>query len=105
MPRRVCVVTGSRAEYGLLTPLLRVLEEDPAFDVRIVVTGAHLSERFGKTVSEIEADERALEALVPLPLDDDSPLGTIRALGVALTGIAEAIVRIDPEVVVLLGDR
>src|SRR5687768_16335585 len=105
MPRRVCVVTGSRAEYGLLTPLLQVLENDPAFDVRLVVTGAHLSERFGKTVSEIEADERAIEAFVPLPLDDDTQLGTVRAIAAALTGTAEAIHRIVPEVVVLLGDR
>ena len=105
MPRRVCVVTGSRAEYGLLTPLLQVLENDPAFDVRLVVTGAHLSERFGKTVIEIEADGRAIEALVPLQLDDDTQLGTIRAIAAALTGIAEAVHRIAPEVVVLLGDR
>lgn len=103
--RRILVVTGTRADYGLLHPLLAELEASPDFDVALLVTGAHLSERFGMTVREIEADGHRIAARVALPLDDDSQLGVARATGAAVAGIAGALAAERPETVVLLGDR
>ena len=105
MIRRVAVVTGTRAEYGLLAPLMEILKTDPDFELRLIVTGTHLSERFGMTVRAIEADGFAIDARVPLPLDDDSPRGIIRAMAAVQTGIAEALEQAHPDVVVMLGDR
>ena len=102
---RVCVVTGSRAEYGLLAPVLDEAARRAALDVRLVVTGTHLSARHGLTEREILADGRHIDARVDLDLADDSRLGVARALGGAVRGLADALARLEPEVVVLLGDR
>ena len=105
MTRRVLVLTGTRAEYGIFHPLLTRLEASADFDVALLVTGAHLSERFGMTVREVEADGHRIAARVVLPLDDDSPLGVARATGVAVSGIALALDAEKPDVLVVLGDR
>lgn len=103
--RRICVITGTRAEYGLLRPLMARIATSEVLSLHLVVTGAHLSPAFGDTWREIEADGFAIDARVPLPLDDDSALGAAVAFGVAVPGIAEALDRLAPDVVVLLGDR
>lgn len=105
MTRSVLVVTGTRADYGLFHPLLAELESSPDFDVALLVTGAHLSTLHDLTVSEIEADGHRIAARVPLPLDDDSPLGVARATGAAVIGVAEVLAVERPDLVVLLGDR
>lgn len=104
-PRRICVVTGSRAEYGLLRSLLCKLRDDPAIDLQLVVTAAHLQAAFGSTVREIEADGMPIAARVPLPLDGGTPLAALKALGQGLSGLAEALHQLSPDVVVILGDR
>jgi GDP/UDP-N,N'-diacetylbacillosamine 2-epimerase (hydrolysing) len=103
--RRVCVVTGSRAEYGLLRPLLAHIVASHALELRLVVTGSHLSPAFGETWREIEADGFAIDERVPLPLENDSAIGTCDAMAAALSGLARAFARLAPDVVVLLGDR
>lgn len=103
--RRICVVTGSRAEYGLLYWLLDGLRADPETELRLLVTGTHLAERFGHTVDAIEADGFAVDVRVGLDLDDDSRLGTCRALGQAVGGMAEALEVLAPDIVVVQGDR
>ncbi|RAU23546.1 UDP-N-acetylglucosamine 2-epimerase (hydrolyzing) [Paramagnetospirillum kuznetsovii] len=102
--RSVCVITGSRAEYGLLSPLLGVLEADPDLAVTLVVTGSHLSPRHGLTRREIEADGRSFET-VDMALAGDSPLDIARAVGRGVTGMAETLDRLRPDLVVVLGDR
>jgi GDP/UDP-N,N'-diacetylbacillosamine 2-epimerase (hydrolysing) len=102
---RVSVVTGTRADYGLLRTLVAAMAADPEFDVSLLVTGSHLSERFGMTVREIEADGWRISARVPLPLDDDSPAGVAHATALALSGIADALSESRPDLVVVLGDR
>ncbi|WP_217425491.1 UDP-N-acetylglucosamine 2-epimerase [Magnetospirillum sp. SS-4] len=103
--RTICVVTGSRAEYGLLLPLMRTIEADSALDLRLVVTGSHLSARFGATAAAIEADGLVIDARVDLELAGDSPRETARAMALGLTGMAEAFERQRPHLVVVLGDR
>ena len=103
--RRICVVTATRAEYGLLYWLLRALRDDSAIELQIVVTGTHLSAAHGMTVSGIEADGFVVSARVSMLLQDDSPLGVTKSLGLAVVGLAEAFERLQPDLVVLLGDR
>ena len=103
--RKIAVVTATRAEYGLLQCLLEHLRDDDAVELQLVVSGTHLSERFGLTVRHIEADGFQPAARVPLPLEDDSALGTARALAAATQGLAEAFQALAPDLVLLLGDR
>lgn len=104
-PRRIAVITGTRAEYGLLMPLMRILSLDGAFELKVIATGTHLSERFGMTVNAIIQDGFCVDERVALSLDDDSPLGVVGAIAATETGIAAALERIKPDVVVVLGDR
>lgn len=103
--KRVCVITGTRAEYGLLRPLMARIAASEVLSLHLVVTGAHLSPAFGDTWREIVADGFSIDERVPLPLRDDSTLGAATAFGAAVPGIAEALGRLAPDVVVLLGDR
>jgi len=103
--RRVCVVTGSRAEYGLLYWLLKEIENSPSLDLQLVVTGAHLDAGFGDTVDTITGDGFTIDARVPMNLDDTSPAGVGAAMGRALTGLSAAFDELQPQILVILGDR
>jgi GDP/UDP-N,N'-diacetylbacillosamine 2-epimerase (hydrolysing) len=104
-PLRIAVVTGTRAEYGLLRTLVSHLRAEPAFEVSLLVTGTHLSEHFGLTVREIEADGTPIAARIPLPLEDDSAAGVTRATATAMAGFADAFETLQPDLAVILGDR
>jgi UDP-hydrolysing UDP-N-acetyl-D-glucosamine 2-epimerase len=104
-PRRIAVVTGSRAEYGLLYWLMKNLQADSAVDLQLIVTGTHLSERFGMTVHQIRADGFEVSASVPLPVEDDSVLGVTNSLAAATVGLGARFAELKPDVLVLLGDR
>lgn len=104
-PRRICVVTGTRADYGLLRGLLLRLRGDPAVTLSLVVTAAHLQPEFGLTVKEIEADSMPIAARVPLPLDGGTRLAAAEALGIGLIAMAKVLDEMKPDVVVVLGDR
>lgn len=103
--RRVCVVTGSRAEYGLLFWLLTDLQADPAFDLQLVVTGMHLAPEFGNTVDEIEKDGFGISKRVEMLQPDSTPASIAKSVGLGVIGISDALLQLKPEVVVLLGDR
>lgn len=105
MVRRVCVVTATRAEYGLLRPLLLALRADPAFELQLVVTGAHLSTEFGLTWQAIAADGFAITEKVEMLLASDSDVATVKAMGLAMLGFADVFARLQPELLVILGDR
>jgi len=99
------VVTGSRAEYGLLHRLLQEIDASALLDLQLVVTGSHLSERHGRTVTEIEGDGLPIAGFVDMRLDGDCPADLTRAMGRALIGFADELSRLQPDVMVLLGDR
>lgn len=103
--KKICVVTGSRAEYGLLEPLLLLLAKTPEFHLDIVATGSHLSDRHGNTYQQIEADGFRLAAKIDIDLADDSPMGIARSMGLGLIGFGEVLERIRPDIMVVLGDR
>lgn len=105
MTRRICVVTGSRAEYGLLYWVLHDLKADPEIDLQLVVTGMHLSPEFGCTVHEIERDGFHVTRRVEMLLSSDSPTGVAKSIGLGVIGMADALEHLAPEIVVLLGDR
>jgi len=89
----------------LLQPLMRALEDDPTFSLQIVATGAHLAPEFGLTYKVIESDGFKIDAKVEMLLSSDTPLGGAKSLGIAVIGIAEALDRLAPDLVVVLGDR
>jgi UDP-N-acetylglucosamine 2-epimerase (non-hydrolysing)/GDP/UDP-N,N'-diacetylbacillosamine 2-epimerase (hydrolysing) len=103
--RKICVVTGSRAEYGLLYWLLREIAEDPGLQLQLVATGMHLSPEFGLTYRQIEADGFVIDAKVESLLSSDTPSGIAKSMGLGLIGFADAFERLRPDVVVVLGDR
>jgi UDP-hydrolysing UDP-N-acetyl-D-glucosamine 2-epimerase len=105
MSRRICVVTGSRAEYGLLYWLMRALADDPEVDFRLAVTGMHLAPEFGSTWRAIEADGFAIDETVETLLSGDTPVAVAKSIGLGVIGFADAFARMRPDIVVLLGDR
>ena len=104
-PRRICVVTGTRAEYGLLQPTMTRLRDADSSELRVLVTGTHLSPGFGNTVESIRADGFDVDAEVELVLDSDSPWASASSVGVGLISMAGALRHMSPDLVVVLGDR
>jgi UDP-hydrolysing UDP-N-acetyl-D-glucosamine 2-epimerase len=105
MTRTVCTVTGTRAEYGLLRPVLRALAREPGVTSRLLVTGAHLAPGHGSTVAAIEADGLAVDERVEVLLDSDTAVGTATSTGLVLIGVAGALARLAPDLLLVLGDR
>jgi UDP-hydrolysing UDP-N-acetyl-D-glucosamine 2-epimerase len=103
--KRVCVVTGSRAEYGLLYWILRELQAADDVVLQLVVTGMHLSPEFGRTADVILADGFEIARSVEMLVSSDTPGGTAKSMGLGLIGMADALESLRPDVVVVLGDR
>ncbi|MEJ6788925.1 UDP-N-acetylglucosamine 2-epimerase [Brevundimonas sp. BR2-1] len=104
-PRRICVVTGGRADYGLLQWVMHDIREADDLELQLVVTGSHLEAAFGLTADQIEADGFAIDARVPLGLEADGPDDTVRAMARCLTGVSEAFEALRPDIMLVLGDR
>lgn len=105
MKRKICIITGTRAEYGLFYRLLKEIESDPDLQLQIVATGMHLSPEFGFTYKLIEKDGFKISKKVEMLLSSDTPAGISKSMGLGLIGFAETLEELDPDVVVLLGDR
>ena len=105
MSTRVCVVTGSRAEYGLISSLLQQIECSNVLDLQLVVTGSHLSPHYGLTIKEILSDGHTVDWKVEMQLSSDSRVGTTKSMGLAMIGMADAIDTLSPDLVVITGDR
>lgn len=103
--RRICVATSGRADYGLLVSPMRGIAASDALSLQLLVTGTHLEPRFGETVRQIEADGFAIDARVPIDLVADNPASLARSSALALTGAVEALDRLKPDILMLLGDR
>jgi UDP-hydrolysing UDP-N-acetyl-D-glucosamine 2-epimerase len=104
-PLKVCAVTGSRADWGLLSPPLALLREDPTFALDLVVTGQHLVPALDNTAAEIEADGFRIGATVDMLLASDAPVAVAKSMGLATAGFADAFARLAPDLLLVLGDR
>lgn len=102
---KVAVITGSRADYGLLRPTLQALDEHPDFELRLLVTAMHLDAAYGNTLGEIEADGHTIAACVPAGAPVREPGDFARNIGQATIGFTDALARCAPDVLLVLGDR
>src|SRR5689334_108478 len=102
---KITVITGSRAEYGLLAPLIRALKDEPAFDVQVVATGAHLSPAFGLSYRDILADGFEIDRTVEMLLSSDTDTAIAKSTGLGFIGFADALSEMRPDRVIVLGDR
>ncbi|WP_379970591.1 UDP-N-acetylglucosamine 2-epimerase [Ectobacillus sp. sgz5001026] len=105
MKTKICILTATRAEYGLLKPVIIKLMKVPEFDVHVVVTGAHLSPEFGLTYMEIERDGIPIDEKIEILLSGDTPTAISKSMGLAMIGFADYFSRKQPDMLVVLGDR
>lgn len=103
--RKICVVTGSRAEYGLLSGLMRAIQQDEELQLQIIATNMHLSPEFGLTYKEIEQDGFKIDKKVQMLLSGDTSNATTKSVGLATIGFADAYEDLKPDLLVVLGDR
>ncbi|MBP2241989.1 UDP-N-acetylglucosamine 2-epimerase (non-hydrolyzing)/GDP/UDP-N,N'-diacetylbacillosamine 2-epimerase (hydrolyzing) [Cytobacillus eiseniae] len=103
--RKICVVTGTRAEYGLLYWLMKEIQADNELELQLIVTGMHLSPEFGLTYQLIEKDGFVIDEKVEMLLSSDTPVGVVKSMGLATIGFSDALDRLEPDVLVILGDR
>ena len=102
--RKICVVTGTRAEYGLLYWLMKEIESDEELELQTVVTGMHLSPEFGLTYKEIEKDFK-IDKKIEMLLSSDTSVGISKSMGLAQISFAESFEELKPDILVVLGDR
>ncbi|MGB5926284.1 MAG: UDP-N-acetylglucosamine 2-epimerase [Dehalococcoidia bacterium] len=105
MKRKVAVVTGTRAEYGILCPVLRAVEQHPKLQLLLIATGMHLSHEFGYTVQELEKDGFNIEAKVDMLLSNDTSAAMSKSVGIGIIGLTQTWEQVEPDVIVVLGDR
>lgn len=103
--RRICVVTGTRAEYGLLFQLMKKIQADSELQLQIIASGMHLSPEFGLTYQQIEADGFRIDKKVEILLSSDTAVGISKTIGLANISFAEAIEDLAPDMIIVLGDR
>jgi UDP-hydrolysing UDP-N-acetyl-D-glucosamine 2-epimerase len=104
-PKRIAVVTSSRADYGYLLPIVRELSHAPEFDLQLIVSGSHLSAVHGSTVGAIEEDGFPIAERVEIVTDSDAAADIAKSIGTGVMGFADAYSRLDPDLLLLLGDR
>lgn len=103
--KKVCVITATRAEYGLLKPLMQLIKESDQLQLQIIATGAHLSPEFGLTYKNIENDGFVIDEKVEILLSSDTPVSIAKTMGMAMIGMADILPRLKPDLIVILGDR
>jgi len=103
--RKICVITGTRAEYGLLYWLMKEIDADECLQLQIIATGMHLSPEFGNTYQQIESDGFTIDKKVDIELTSDSEIGISRSMGLGMIGFASAFDDLKPNLCVVLGDR
>jgi len=102
---RICVITSARSDYGPLRWTMRSLKEDSSFDFKLIVTGSHLSPEYGFTYRDIEKDGFEADSKVEMLLSSDSSTAIAKSMGLCTIGLVDALERINPDCVLVLGDR
>jgi GDP/UDP-N,N'-diacetylbacillosamine 2-epimerase (hydrolysing) len=103
--RKILAVTGARSEYDILYPVLEKLHQDPGFELQVLVTGAHLSENYGRTIKHIEDDGFSIADKIYNLINTDQKIGRIVSLGHQISGLAQTFDRIKPDIILVVGDR
>jgi len=103
--RKICVITGTRADYGLLYWVMKSIEQDKELQLQLIVTGMHLSTEFGLTYKQIEKDGFHIDKKIEILLSSDSHVGISKSMGLAMISFSEAFEELQPELVLVLGDR
>jgi UDP-N-acetyl-D-glucosamine 2-epimerase, UDP-hydrolysing len=103
--RKICVITGTRAEFGLLRPLIELIANDKELQLQLIATGMHLSPEFGYTLNEITEAGFMVDKKVECLLSSDSSVGVSKTIALAVSGFADALAELTPDLVVVLGDR
>jgi len=102
--KKITIITATRAEYGLLQPLIQKVQEDTSLELQLIVTGAHLSRSFGQTYKEIEK-EFAIDAKIPLDLEENTPISNALAMAKLQSELTQTLDKLNPDILVILGDR
>jgi len=105
MNRKICVITGTRADYGLLRWVMQGIKDDADLNLQIIATGMHLSPEFGLTYKAIEADGFDIDRKVEILTSSDTPVGIAKSMGLGMIGFADALNELNPDLIVVLGDR
>lgn len=105
MTRKICVITGTRAEYGLLSGVMQGIKDDPEMTLQIIATGMHLSPEFGLTYHEIMEDGFRIDRKVEMLTSSDTSAGIAKSMGLGMIGFADALSELSPDLIVVLGDR
>jgi len=105
MSRKICVVTGARAEYGLLRWVMEGIREAPELELQVIATGMHLSPEFGLTYREIEKNGFRIDRKVEMLLSSDTSVGLAKSMGIGLIGFGEVLQQLQPDMMLVLGDR
>jgi UDP-hydrolysing UDP-N-acetyl-D-glucosamine 2-epimerase len=103
--RRIAIFTGNRAEYGLQYPILKAVDEHPALDYLLLVSGAHLDNNFGRTLEEIRNDGFRIEAEIKIEMNADSRIATAQAIGEGVLSISRVLEQTQPDIFVVYADR
>ncbi|MFT9495203.1 UDP-N-acetylglucosamine 2-epimerase [Anaerosolibacter sp.] len=103
--KKICVITATRAEYGLLRPLIESIEKDKDLQLQLMVTGMHLSPEFGLTYQEIDKDGHRIDEKIEILLSSDTSIGISKSMGLVLISFSEAYQRLKPDFIIVLGDR
>ncbi len=103
--RKICIITGTRAEYGLLRWIMKEIQRDPDLELQVIATCMHLSPEFGLTYQAIEEDGFQIDARVEMLLSSDTPVGVTKSMGLGMIGFADVLNNLRSDIVVVLGDR
>ena len=103
--RKILAITGIRSEYDIMSSVYKAISEHPELDLRIVATGAHLSDAYGHTVDEIRSDGFLVVDEIESLINGDSASSRVKGLSVQLQGLVQAVVREKPDILIVLGDR
>jgi len=105
MTRKIFVITGTRAEYGILKPVLYAIKNHPELNLQLLVTGMHLSHEFGYTANDIKGDGFTIDFLVDMLLSQDTPISMTKSLAIGILGIVDILSIAKPDIVLIAGDR
>ncbi|MDH3978071.1 MAG: UDP-N-acetylglucosamine 2-epimerase [Gammaproteobacteria bacterium] len=103
--KKICVITGSRAEYGLLQPVMRKIKNSEIFDLQVIATGSHLEKEFGYTYREIESDSFLIDRKIEIHANSSSDVAVANSMSLCLIGVASALKELSPDLAIVLGDR